>query len=131
MAAELLDASGVAVITGGASGFGLEAAMRCATAHMSVAILDMDEAKMASASTALSAAGAAGVLTIRTDVSSWDACVAAADDIAVHFGGQRVTFLCARVPEPRAALLLLRPKACLALARVCPTKGDTEADLRC
>jgi hypothetical protein len=41
MSAELLDSEGVAVLTGGASGFGLEAATRCASLGMAIAILDM------------------------------------------------------------------------------------------
>ena len=84
-ASDLLDSDGVAVLTGGASGFGLEAATRCAELGMSVAILDMDAAAMQEAEITLSAAGAAGVLAIRCDVSSWDACVSAADEIAARF----------------------------------------------
>ena len=90
---QLLEANGVAVITGGASGFGLEAAKRCAAAHMAVAILDTNEASMSTAAEAVASAGATAVLTIRCDVSSWDACVAAADRIEAHFDRQRVTFL--------------------------------------
>ena len=42
-AKDVLDAEGVAVITGGASGFGLEAATQCAALGMGVAILDVSE----------------------------------------------------------------------------------------
>jgi NAD(P)-dependent dehydrogenase (short-subunit alcohol dehydrogenase family) len=38
---DLLETSGVAVITGGASGFGLEAAMRCAAAREPVLTLEL------------------------------------------------------------------------------------------
>ena len=60
---------------------------------MAVAILDTNEAMMGTAAGALSSVGAAGVLTIRCDVSSWEACVAAADEIDAQFKDQRVTFL--------------------------------------
>lgn len=90
---EILETNGVGVITGGASGFGLEAALRCAAAHMSVAILDTNEKSMKAAENAMVTAGAPAVLSLLCDVSSWDACVAAADEIATHFQDQRVTFL--------------------------------------
>ena len=93
MAESVLDTQGVAVITGGASGFGLEAAMRCAAAKMSVAILDTNEEAMSTAAAAISEAGAPAAVSIFCDVSSWEACVAAADKIDARFANQRVTFL--------------------------------------
>jgi NAD(P)-dependent dehydrogenase (short-subunit alcohol dehydrogenase family) len=60
---------------------------------MAVAILDTNEATMGTAADAISSAGATGVLTIRCDVSSWEACVAAADEIDARFENRRVTFL--------------------------------------
>ena len=56
MFAESLDADGVAVITGGASGFGLAAARRCVAAGMRVAILDVSASELRAAEQALEAA---------------------------------------------------------------------------
>ena len=84
-AAELLDASGIGVVTGGASGFGLEAARRCASMGMGVALLDMNEEALASAKAELTELGSADVLTVRCDVSTHEACAEAADAIAAHF----------------------------------------------
>ena len=85
-AAELLDAGGIAVITGGASGFGLEAARRCAALGMGIALLDMNDDALASAKAELEELGSADVLTVRCDVSTHEACAEAADAIAAHFG---------------------------------------------
>ena len=48
---------------------------------------------MLEAEAQLSAAGAAGVLAIRCDVSSWDACASAAEDIAAHFSDRPIAFV--------------------------------------
>lgn len=49
MLSAVVDTSGVAIITGGASGFGLEVATRCAAAGMRTALLDVNAEVCASA----------------------------------------------------------------------------------
>ena len=46
MAAELLDASGVAVITGGASGFGLHMGQQLQVKGLHIAVLDVEPAAL-------------------------------------------------------------------------------------
>ena len=67
-------AGNTSVITGGASGLGLEAARRCVTAGMNVVIADRNESALASASEELSglAASADAVLAQPCDVSDRD-----------------------------------------------------------
>lgn len=96
--ADTVDCGGVAVITGGASGFGLETARRCVAASMDVAILDFNEGAMAAAQAELVAlGGGGGVLTLQCDVSSWDSCVSAAEDVAAHFS-KPISYLFVRRP---------------------------------
>ncbi|WP_171236588.1 SDR family oxidoreductase [Ruegeria sp. HKCCA6837] len=59
----------VAVITGGASGIGLAAAVKFAQMGMRIVIVDRDTEKLAAAANIVSAAGAADVMTSETDVS--------------------------------------------------------------
>ena len=95
-AATCLDTSAAAVITGGASGFGLEMGRRCAAAGMRVALLDVSgEEQMAAAAAELRAlnVGTARVVTLSCDVGSWDACVAAADAVDAAFGTGSVGFV--------------------------------------
>jgi NAD(P)-dependent dehydrogenase (short-subunit alcohol dehydrogenase family) len=80
----------VAVITGGASGIGLAAAMRFAALGMNVCIADLGidalraaEAKLSSASPA----GGANVMIARVDVSSRDELTALESDVRNRFGG--------------------------------------------
>jgi NAD(P)-dependent dehydrogenase (short-subunit alcohol dehydrogenase family) len=80
----------VAVITGGASGIGLAAAMRFAALGMNVCIADLGidalraaEAKLSSASPA----GDANVMIARVDVSSRDELTALESDVRNRFGG--------------------------------------------
>jgi len=68
-----LSANNVAVITGGASGIGLAAAMRFARLGLRICIADVGADKLSQAAAALTAAapaGAAGVMTAVTDVSN-------------------------------------------------------------
>jgi hypothetical protein len=58
----------VAVVTGGASGIGLEAAMRFAALGMKVCIADLPGAALDAAEVAVAAAGAQAVLCVPTDV---------------------------------------------------------------
>jgi len=80
----------VAVITGGASGIGLAAAMRFAALGMNVCIADLGvdalraaEAKLSSASPA----GDANIMIARVDVSSRDELTALESDVRNRFGG--------------------------------------------
>ena len=80
----------VAVITGGASGIGLAAAMRFAALGLNVCIADLGvdalraaEAKLSSASPA----GDANIMIARVDVSSRDELTALESDVRNRFGG--------------------------------------------
>ena len=80
----------VAVITGGASGIGLAAAMRFAALGMKVCVADIGadrlkqaEAKLASASPA----GGANVMAAEVDVSSVEQLTALASAVEKRFGG--------------------------------------------
>ena len=61
-----------AVVTGGASGIGLAAAMRFGKLGLNVAIADLDAARLAAAAAEIKAAGAPEVLTVSVDVSRKD-----------------------------------------------------------
>ena len=68
-----LSANNVAVITGGASGIGLAAAMRFARLGLRVCIADVGADRLSQAAAGLTEAspeGAAGVMTAVTDVSN-------------------------------------------------------------
>jgi hypothetical protein len=83
----------VAVITGGASGIGLSAAMHFARLGLRVCIADVDEpglARAASALTAVSAKGADGVMTMVTDVSRVDEVRRLETAVRQRFGGTDV-----------------------------------------
>jgi NAD(P)-dependent dehydrogenase (short-subunit alcohol dehydrogenase family) len=85
-----LSANSVAVITGGASGIGLAAAMRFARLGMRVCIADVGADKLATAAAALSGAapqGAGSVMTAVTDVSKRDDVVALESAVRERFGG--------------------------------------------
>ncbi|MEL6120948.1 MAG: SDR family oxidoreductase [Pseudomonadota bacterium] len=77
----------VAVITGGASGIGLAAATHFASKNMRVVIVDRAADKLAAASEALHAAGAADVMTSEADVSDKEQLQVLEQDIADRFGG--------------------------------------------
>jgi NAD(P)-dependent dehydrogenase (short-subunit alcohol dehydrogenase family) len=68
----------VAVITGGASGIGLAAAMRFVRLGMRVCIADVGEDRLAQAAAALTAAAPAGAASVMTEVID----VSRADDVA-------------------------------------------------
>jgi NAD(P)-dependent dehydrogenase (short-subunit alcohol dehydrogenase family) len=83
----------VAVITGGASGIGLSAAMRFARLGLSVCIADVDEAGLSRAAGALAAASAKGadsVMTMVTDVSRADEVRRLESAVRQRFGGTDV-----------------------------------------
>ena len=80
----------VAVVTGGASGIGLAAAMRFATAGMKVCIADLGAEHLSQAATKLSSlarGGEASVMTADVDVSNMDAVIELERAVANRFGG--------------------------------------------
>jgi NAD(P)-dependent dehydrogenase (short-subunit alcohol dehydrogenase family) len=83
----------VAVITGGASGIGLAAAMRFARLGLRICIADVGADKLFDAAAELTAAapqGAAAVMTAVTDVSSLDEVVRLEAAVRERFGGTDV-----------------------------------------
>src|SRR5882672_9121295 len=80
----------VAVITGGASGIGLAAAMRFASLGMKVCIADIGAERLADAATKLSSAakgGAADVMTAEVDVVSFEDIAKLEAAVQKRFGG--------------------------------------------
>jgi NAD(P)-dependent dehydrogenase (short-subunit alcohol dehydrogenase family) len=83
----------VAVVTGGASGIGLAAAMRFVQLGLRVCIADIGEDRLSSAAAKLSNAapdGAAGIMTIAADVSRLDAVQQLEAAVRERFGGTDV-----------------------------------------
>jgi NAD(P)-dependent dehydrogenase (short-subunit alcohol dehydrogenase family) len=88
-----LSPNNVAVITGGASGIGLAAAMRFARLGLKVCIADVGADKLSQAAATLAKAapaGAAGVMTSATDVSSRDEVARLESAVRERFGGTDV-----------------------------------------
>jgi NAD(P)-dependent dehydrogenase (short-subunit alcohol dehydrogenase family) len=88
-----LSANNVAVITGGASGIGLAAAMRFARLGLRVCIADVGAEKLSQAAAALTEAapgGAAGVMTSLTDVGNLDDVKRLEAAVRERFGGTDV-----------------------------------------
>src|SRR5260370_38928359 len=80
----------VAVITGGASGIGLAAAMRFAQFGMKVCIADLGAERLAEAATKLTSVapgGAASVMTAAVDVSRFDEVAGLEAALQQRFGG--------------------------------------------
>jgi len=78
----------VAVITGGASGIGLAAAMAFARAGMKVCIADVDRGRLAEVATKLSSiAGPANVMTSAVDVSKAESVTELEHAVRDRFGG--------------------------------------------
>ncbi|OAF05210.1 short-chain dehydrogenase [Bradyrhizobium centrolobii] len=81
----------VAVITGGASGIGLAAAMAFARAGMKLCIVDVDKARLAEAATKLSSvAGATNVMASAVDVSKAESVTELERAVRERFGGTDV-----------------------------------------
>jgi NAD(P)-dependent dehydrogenase (short-subunit alcohol dehydrogenase family) len=83
----------VAVITGGASGIGLAAAMRFVRLGMRVCIADIEEVRLSKAAAALieaSPGGEANVMTAAVDVSSVDDITRLESVVRQRFGGTDV-----------------------------------------
>jgi NAD(P)-dependent dehydrogenase (short-subunit alcohol dehydrogenase family) len=88
-----LTAGSVAVVTGGASGIGLAAAIRFAQLGLRVCIADLGADRLTRAADAVAAAapeGAASVLAISTDVSQRDALQRLEASVRGQFGGTDV-----------------------------------------
>src|SRR4051812_8324045 len=86
----VLSANNVAVITGGASGIGLAAAMRFVKLGMKVCIADIGADRLAEAATRLSAAasgGAAAIMTAAVDVSRIEEVMSLESAVRERFGG--------------------------------------------
>jgi NAD(P)-dependent dehydrogenase (short-subunit alcohol dehydrogenase family) len=90
--AAAIDKSGVAVITGGASGFGFNMAERLLTSGMSVAILDVSTKELEQASAKLASFGKA-LLAVSCNVTKFADCVTANKAIGVAFPGKPISFL--------------------------------------
>ncbi|MEO0371679.1 MAG: SDR family NAD(P)-dependent oxidoreductase [Pseudomonadota bacterium] len=82
-----LNSASVAVITGGASGIGLAAAMHFAREGMRVVIVDRATDKLRAAADQVKDAGATDVMTAEVDVSDGDHLHALEEQIATRFGG--------------------------------------------
>ena len=85
-----MSANHVAVITGGASGIGLAAAMRFAGLGMKVCIADIGAGRLAEAATKLSSiakGGDADVMTVEVDVSRFEDVVRLKAAVEKRFGG--------------------------------------------
>src|SRR5689334_11709718 len=76
----------VAVVTGGASGFGLALAGRCAEHGMDVALLDLDGERAATEASALAAAHGVTVFGLAVDVADEPSVSAAAETVAGRCG---------------------------------------------
>jgi NAD(P)-dependent dehydrogenase (short-subunit alcohol dehydrogenase family) len=80
----------VAVVTGGAAGIGLAAAMSFVKSGLRVCIADVGAERLATAAASLAEAAPAGqaqVMTAETDVSSLDAMTALAGAVEARWGG--------------------------------------------
>ncbi|TPQ25170.1 short-chain dehydrogenase, partial [Bradyrhizobium guangdongense] len=78
----------VAVITGGAAGIGLAAALKFAELGMKVCIADVDQGRLAEAETKLSSiAGRANVMASCVDVSRPESVTELESAVRARFGG--------------------------------------------
>lgn len=93
MAFAAISAGNVAVITGGASGIGLAAALRFAGAGLRVAIADLGADRLEAARARIAAAGAADVWATEVDVADASALAGLAEGVAARWGGADVVML--------------------------------------
>ena len=89
MPLQAMSPNNVAVVTGGASGIGLAAAMRFAKAGMKVCIADIDAERLKEAESRLAAAagGAANIMAVTSDVSRVEDVRALESAVQKRFGG--------------------------------------------
>jgi NAD(P)-dependent dehydrogenase (short-subunit alcohol dehydrogenase family) len=93
---EVLDKNGIAVITGGASGFGFETSKRLLSSGMSVCILDVSAKELQSAKLALAPIAdqhGAKVFGFKCNVTVMEDCVAAQKAIQSEFQNKKISFL--------------------------------------
>jgi NAD(P)-dependent dehydrogenase (short-subunit alcohol dehydrogenase family) len=86
----VMSANNVAVVTGGASGIGLAAAMRFVRSGMKVCVVDLGADRLKAAEAKLSSAapgGAADVMAVAVDVSSLDNVKQLENAVRQRFGG--------------------------------------------
>ena len=93
MAYAAIAAGNVAVITGGASGIGLAAALKFAGMGMRVAIADLGADRLEAARARIAAAGAADVWAAEVDVADADALAGLAAGVTARWGGADVVML--------------------------------------
>ena len=93
MAYAAIAAGNVAVITGGASGIGLAAALKFAGLGMRVAIADLGADRLEAARARIAAAGAADVWAAEVDVADADALAGLAAGVTARWGGADVVML--------------------------------------
>ena len=84
--------TGVAVVTGGASGFGRALADRCAARGFDVALLDVDAERVSNEAAALAQEHGVRSIGLRTDVSDMSEIDAAAVTIDQELGGADLVF---------------------------------------
>ena len=85
-----LNKDSIAVITGGASGIGLAAAVRFARTGMRIVIVDRNEVKLAEAETIVRVAGAQDIIAAATDMSDRAAVVALKQQVWDRFGSANI-----------------------------------------
>jgi NAD(P)-dependent dehydrogenase (short-subunit alcohol dehydrogenase family) len=93
MAYAAIAAGNVAVITGGASGIGLAAALKFAGLGLRVAIADLGADRLEAARARIAAAGAADVWAAEVDVADAAALAGLAEGVAARWGGADVVML--------------------------------------
>ena len=86
MASDPASTNDVAVITGGASGFGLALAQACASRGMAIALLDLDGERAVSEAGTIAATHGVNVLGLGVDVADAQSINSAASTIADRFG---------------------------------------------
>src|SRR3979490_215192 len=99
-----MSAHNVAVITGGASGIGLAAAMRFASLGMKVCIADIGAVRLADAAAELSSVakgGADDIMTAEVDVSSFEDVVGLESSVQKWGGGTDILITNAGRPPDR------------------------------
>lgn len=87
MSMKAIEAGKTAVVTGGAAGIGLAAALRFANQGMKVVLVDLREELFETAEASLRAAGASDVATCKVDVSDASAVARLESETVEKFGG--------------------------------------------
>lgn len=93
--AKVIDTSkdGLAVITGGASGFGFNMATRLIKNGMAVAVLDVSDKELANAEKELKALNGGEYLGVKCNVTKIEDCEAAAKAVAAGFPNKKISLL--------------------------------------